>query len=704
VTALLESGREAEPVGSGSGPADHPGPSAGPRRAGLRRALLVGAVVAVAVGARLFWVVHVHNPDGAVLAWGSGLVAQGELDPYAAAVERAEADPVQPDEVRPLPLAVGYGVLYLSGLTLAAADAVGIVDLGAVGDRVALGAPNPLTTVFKLSFLVPELLLAVAASVVSTGAARRVALVLIALNPLVFYAYGQGLPDLWQAAVVMGSLACALVHERRLGPDGEPCGPHRRMPTSGYAYASVALLVLGAFSVKLMPLVLLPGLVVHLWRHPAGRPGRTGRFRAGLVAVTVVSLLVGGLPYLLNELAWLSLTARFEVPMVLGANPVQAIANVAPAPLWSAVTLVAFVWLFARHRQPPDALASWFVVVPLVLAFTAGGVQQFMLWGTVGLLLLAPRAPLPTALLLVGAGAATVYSFVTFPWFDDLLLDGVGVDAPVGGGSALLVGLPGGTGYGAAVAALLVVGTGLAVAVCLAGPDGRLARQLGDEPRRWLAWVAAVVVVALPLALVAATLGKVGLGTGVLTMGELTPPGAVALPTAIPLADPQEVKVPSSALAADAGRWPLRAVTLRAHARTLPSTSRVEVRVESDAGAVATGSMSIAELEPRTELGPVRLDLDRPVPFTAGTVTVSCTPPPDVGRARACDAVFVEGSVGADGRALPEMDLVVAADAGPVTGRLLGGLAAPASGVVVLVAAAAGAVAATTMRRRSARR
>jgi hypothetical protein len=652
----------------------------------MLRHVLIGGVVGLALLSRLFFVFNVYNPDGAVLAWGSALVATGETDPYRAMVLDSANDPVQPDQVRPLPLALGYGAVFVGGAVLAGADLVGVIDLASQTDRAALLAPNPTIAVFKLSYLIPELIVAGCVWYLFEGARRRAALVVLALNPLAFYAYGQGLPDLWQAAVMMVALSLVAAFERT--------------QRQRFAHAAVAVTILGAFAIKLMPLVIAAGVVVYLLRVP-GLRGRSAQ--AALIATAVASVIAGALPYVLNDYAWLSLTARFEVPMVLGSNAIGAVGNVPGAPLWLIAMAASFIWLFLRPQLGPAPLAAWLVVAPALLAFTAGGVQQFMLWGLVALILLATRHPGITIVLLGGVAAATAYSFVAFPWYDTLLTAGIGIDVPVASGGQVLAAMPGGPAFGPVASALLLTGTILAVIVSLTGADSPIAVRLGNHPRRWTAIVAALLVVAVPASLIGATLIKADRGADSLDLARILPAGAVTLPTAISLGTPFVAIVPSSAVSIDGARWPARSVTLIAHPRTLPSEADVVVTLIGADGSEASASMPVAELEPRTELGPVVMRFAAPIVFASGKVVVECLAPGD-GAGRECDDVWLEGSVSVDGDRVPGLVVQVGEDPGAVRSELLGGLVRPANGILLGVALGVAAVVALGSASRASRR
>jgi uncharacterized membrane protein len=221
--------------------------------------------------------------------------------------------------------------------------------------------------------------------------------------------------DLWPAALVAGALAAVLARRERLG-----------------------LAVLGvAAAAKIYPLVLLPPLIVYVWR-------RQGRREAGVaLAAFVAALGVIVLPFALiaPEGLWNSVDRQLGRPLqieslgaslllaakqlgaydpvVVSSHGSQNLSGALPDALATAQTLLqalalVAVWLlFARGPATPERLVG--ACAASVVVFIAFGKvlsPQFLIWLVPVAALVAGRVGLAAAGLL---GAALVTTHLWFP-------------------------------------------------------------------------------------------------------------------------------------------------------------------------------------------------------------------------------------------------------------------------------------------------
>ena len=550
------------------------------RRTSLRIALVVGAAVAL----RVLLASVTANGDGATLAWGSAFAARGYANPYLEVARHAARDPIPLREIYPLSLAQGWVGLYGGAVPLYLGDALGVVDLAGVPDGRDFERSVPLQVLYKSGYVVPEVVIALCVlALVSDRRRRLLALVVVGFGPAMFFAYGQGLPDLWAVAVVMVGLVCI-----RNGLRAWDSGRARL----GWFVAAEAVVAVGGFGTKLMPLVVLAPAAVLVLRDEI----MTRRQRVlGFVAVPLL-LAVGAAPCLLNEVAGLSLWERFEVAGLTRANPISTLTNVPPAPLWMVAVIGASALLCVG---PPTwrRVALWATVVFLALGTVSGGVQQFMLWSVPGLVLGAGLWPRGVALLAAAQGAVTAYTICDFHWYNGLVNRALAPGVPFGEARRTLGGLPFGEVAGPACSALLVAAlVGLAVAVWRSR-GGEPAGERGGGGAAWVLSGLGAVLLALPAsALLAAA-------DGVAAYATPRPRGPGRAPVVrVRAGRPWVGPVLGSGT-------PVNAVTLRTAVTNRPSDAVAVVELVRGDPALAAGALPVWSLDPRSAKGPVTVPL-----------------------------------------------------------------------------------------------
>ncbi len=224
-------------------------------------ALLIGLVLRFGVA------LTTDNPDGQTLAWGSALMATGHANPWAEVVKHPEHDPIPVDQISAVSLAQGPIGVVAGAMPMWVADTVGLIDLGDQpdGSRFQLGELFS----YKVSFLIPEALILTA---LWTGAAtlglspaalasrRRQLTLLWAVNPLIIFSWGQGMPDTWTVAIICWATVL-------MGPMAERATAQGRARL--YAIASFVI-PFGAFGTKMLPIIMLVPFMIFSVFMPLG--------------------------------------------------------------------------------------------------------------------------------------------------------------------------------------------------------------------------------------------------------------------------------------------------------------------------------------------------------------------------------------------------------------------------------------------------
>ena len=159
---------------------------------------VVVALLALGFGLRLWIATTTDNADARTLAWGSSFVATGSATPYRDIVANSDGDPIPLGGIRSLSLAQGYLGVAVGAVPMAIGDQLGLIHLG---DRPELFA-------YKLSYLVPELIILWSiGALLGPRRKRLLGYAAWATTPLMYFTWGQGMPDTWTIAAIMAALA-----------------------------------------------------------------------------------------------------------------------------------------------------------------------------------------------------------------------------------------------------------------------------------------------------------------------------------------------------------------------------------------------------------------------------------------------------------------------------------------------------------------
>lgn len=388
-------------------------------RALVALALLCGLVLRFGVG------LVTQNPDGSTLAWGSALVATGHTNPYQEVVDHPEHDPIPVEQISAVSLAQGPIGVVVGAVPMALANATGLIDIGDQPDGTTFGVGELFA--YKVSFLVPEALIVAAlwvgaAAMVSGGGrrldSRRRQLVLLwAVNPLVVFTWGQGMPDTWTVAVACWA---ALL----MGPLADRAGPDRRLRL----YQLAALLVpIGAFGTKMMPIVMLVPLAVIVARD-ADLAGR--RRSVGLAAA--IGLIVGVAPYVLSQAVRVNVLDRFELNMLNSRLGIPTLHAMPPAH-WSLLIAIAVTLWFMTRSDPRRAVIVWMAVSLITVATMSTIIPHLMFWVGAAILMIGLYRPVVGLAMSGAIGMMVFWHLQTYTWLGNLVTAGLDRSRTVSG-------------------------------------------------------------------------------------------------------------------------------------------------------------------------------------------------------------------------------------------------------------------------------
>ena len=594
-------------------PAPAPAPARGTRAnqgagdrapAGRRRALLVLLCAGFALR---FWIAaSTYNADGATLAWGSAFLAKGYTDPYEAVVRYSVHDPIPLDNIRSLSLAQGYVGVVAGAVPLWVGETLGLTHVGDPPDGDGFGLGELFA--YKLSYLLPDLLIlfCLARMFREDRRKRLLAILVWALNPVVFFAYGQGLPDLWVIAfLLMGYMAI------RHAATGAPGARKVR----AYVLAG-GVVALGTFGTKLLPAPLMLPLIVFLVRErelSARQKATAGAAVGGLV-------LLCALPYLVSDFAWLNVFQRFEffgrrvlkIPVSAGAPDAE---------LAVVVVLGVTIWM-ALGSRPAERFDAWCVVTYVALAVFLGVLAHLVIWALFPLFVLVRRNE--RAVVVLGAGLALYTTWILFfhNWLSGIALRAFDKGLRTGDTYDFVRrSVPFEQLVGAAVVSLLVLGAGYAIVASVRGWDERVGRL---RPLAVGAGVLAVVfALCLPVAsLMAAEVGKATYDTEAAFTRAVQKAGGDTQEATLEF--PRFTSWESEEVAVHRR---VNRVLVTTHSETEPSLDELVVQVRRGRRVLARGSVPIWKAEPQSDRGSVHVALSRTVDLHGTRIRLERLPP-----------------------------------------------------------------------------
>ena len=523
------------------------------------------------------------SPDAATLAWGSAIMAQGHLDPWSEVIDHPEHDPIPLSEIRALSLAQGPLGVAAGAVTMKVADVVGLIELDDQPDGTKFGVGE--LVAYKISYLLPELILAV--SLVSIAGKRRrlAALMAWAFNPLVIFTWGQGMPDTWTVAVCVAALA---ILQRASD------APTRERVRGALMLVSVVV-PLGAFSTKLLPLVILVPIVAVVLSHELLE--RRDRWR--ICGAAAGSVALGALPYVLSAEMRTNVMDRFEVFM-LNSNRGITMLHATPDAQWSMVVVVAVSAWFFIGRPSIERIAGWLCGVVIAISMLSGVLPHLLFWVSVPLLVAFVRAPRIHAAMSVALAVFVTWHLLSYTWVEDLVSKTLGSEWVHTGSpmSVLVQQLPGPASIGAfiATATLATLVVFLWVTCRESGPA-----MTGPISLRWSSVVAGATAAILGLALFLNPVLAAKAGTVVFSEGEHGEPTQFLLEagknwTSEPMSGDERANYAQFKLAH--ATWPTR------------DEIRVDLIDASDR-VQATGSVPVWQAEPQSDRLAAKVELDR---------------------------------------------------------------------------------------------
>jgi hypothetical protein len=541
----------------------------------------------VGFGAR-FWIASTtDNADARTLAWGSGFVATGHFNPYEEIIRHSDGDPIPLGGIRSLSLAQGYIGVAAGAVPMFIADQLGLIDLGEIPDGHRLGLGELFA--YKLSYVLPELMILWSiGALFSSRRQRLLAVAAWATTPLMYFTWGQGMPDTWTIAIVL----LAMVGLRR-------CERAESTRDAVRDYLITATVIAaGSWGTKLVPLVLLVPLVALIARDK--RFENSTRIR--LLGAAAGLQFLFALPYLLSAHLQANVLVRFEFDMLFSQNGIST-ASALHAAQFGLIALIALTgWLLASSNPWPR-VEPWVIGTMLLVTTTSGLITHLMCWAVIAIILLIGHDERSALAAQIAFGLAVAWHLLTYDWLSGFLVFAVSRSYSPGATYSWLRGhIPGLNVAGSAVASALVL------AVIVAG-----ARKF--VPSLHAASTQRVRI---------RTMASLGLATLAISTFAMITAAVVAIADGTPTWDLGYASTPTSQrfyLTDEKGyesspitsTEPISSATLRIATDTQPSLDDIRVRLIRNDMTLATATMPVWQAEPLSDRGPVTFDFDRSV-------------------------------------------------------------------------------------------
>lgn len=618
---------------------DPEGVSASRRRSRRSRAALV-LILFVGLGLRLWVATITDNADARTLAWGSAFVATGHANPYREVVAYSHSDPIPLGGIRSLSLAQGYIGVAVGAVPMWVANATGLIHLGAVPDGHAFRVGEIFA--YKLSYLVPELMILwCLGSLLPQRRQRWIALALWATTPLMVFTWGQGMPDTWTIAFLLGSVVGIRKIER---------AQSARAALAGYA-ATGAVVAAGAWGTKLLPVIMLLPLAVLVARDRRLEI-RQRWMAAGWFAA---AMLLFALPYLLDPYLRANMLSRFEFDMLF-SGPGIATANGLLAAQFGLIAFIAVTGWLVAARNPWRRVEPWLIATLLILTTTAGIITHLMVWALVPIILLTRTDERAAVGVYITTGLAVMWHIMTYDWLSGLVVFAVSRKLLPGGTMQWYKAhIPAVNVLGGAVASALVLGAALAVIRQIRLFHGP-ARPM-QEPLRLQRVM------------------TIGSGLGALMVASLLFTSVVAMSTGQATWDMAYAAYPANQplLLKPGERWVSEPVTepvsasvasLRVDRGTQPSLDRIRVSLERNGKTLASSSRPVWEAEPMSDRGPVRFAFDRRISLLGARIVVERVVSASSDQQKMPAILGLEAVKTAEGIARPDLQLIDADGSG----------------------------------------
>ncbi len=568
--------------------------------------LLVLAIFAFGFTFRLWTAASTYNPDAATLTWGSAFVAQGYGDPYKAVVRYSATDPIPLSRLRSLSLAQGYVGVVAGAVPLWVGEHLGLLHLDDPPDGRRLGIGELFA--YKLSYLPADVLILFCLHRLFRRDRRKrlLAYVIWAANPLSFFAYGQGFPDLWTAAFLLAGFLLVTYAGRDAPPDRK---------WRAYVLAG-GVVALGTFGTKLLPLLLLVALGRLLFGD-----GALDRRRKATAALAVAgSCAVCALPYLFSAFARLNVFQRFEFN-ARSTLEIPVAADTVAAELGLVIMIVVTLW-FLLSADPLERLEAWFVITYLTVAVFLGLLNHLLIWAFAPTLVVVNRNERAAVLLTVAEGLRVFWSVFYFDWLTAVMLRGVHRSAEYGNSIEWVRrAVPFEAIFSGLMASLLVVAVGYAMVSYVRGWRDEVGA------RRAVAWSLAGLAALTPVALVlesvmAADVGPLRYSTEADFTRRAEKRGDDLQDATLEF--PRFSNWESDPVR---GHHEVNYLLLKTHSDTEPSLDDVVARVVRNGRVLARGRIPIWVADPQSDRGPVKIPLSRTVDLEGARIVLERLPP-----------------------------------------------------------------------------
>ena len=564
-----------------------------------RRRIKWMLVVAIIVGLtfRLWMATTTDNADARTLTWGSAFVAQGSTDPYKDVVEFSSGDPIPLGGIRSLSLAQGYVGVIVGAVPLWIGDQLDLIHLGSPPDGHDFRQGEIFA--YKLSYLVPEFLLLAGIFMLLRKPRQRVlGTILWATSPLAFFAWGQGMPDVWTVAfLVWGAV---LVDKAAHATTGAS--------RARWLVAVIATVCVGGFGTKLLPAAwLLPVVVLTV------RDGLMSRRTKAIVLTSIpVIFLIASAPYHISVFMETNVFERFEYDMLFSGAGIPVGSALYPAQ-WGLMILVgATVW-FAVARDPWERAIPYMGVVILIISAMSGVITHLMLWGLAAVLFAVRKNPLGAVTVGFGFAVAAAWHVLSYDWLTGVFASAIDVNFDVGGTVEWLNGhIPMVRTLGGLVSSVLLLSALAMMSAWMFGWSRPV--RLRHAAAAGAVGLTGFVVCLIGAAVIAADTGpavwdfayKAADTDDVIAL----PPGETWTSTPI---DSDEVG---------------NVITFKLHRSTQPSLDELDVAlIDADGERVAGGTIPTWQAEPKSDMGPVAVRLDKNVELDGMRVAITRTGP-----------------------------------------------------------------------------
>ncbi len=561
----------------------HRGEHEGAARQVVRRRLLV-LLLAFGLLFRLWMASTTDNADARTLTWGSAYAASGDVDPYRSIIENPLGDPIPLGGIRSLSLAQGYVGVAVGAVPLWIGEHAGLIDLGDPPDGRSYGLGEIFS--YKLSYLLPEVLLLLCLWALYPEPRKRLlAITIWATTPLVFFTWGQGMPDTWTVVAILAGYL--LLRRTEVAVDGSSA--LRR-------YVGVAAVIsLGALGTKLLPLILFLPYLVLVSRDR--RLDRLGRIAAW--AAVPASLLVFAAPYLVSPYMRANIFTRFEFDMLNSGPGVQVGSALMPAQLSLLILIGATLWLIST-RDTWRYLDAWIITAVLTIGAMSGVITHLLIWLLVPIFLLVRRDETAAVGVAVASGLAVAWHVLTYDWLSGVVAFAIdGVSTPIGGTWEWIhAHVPMDRTVGGAVSSLMLLAVGYGLYVLFRPGQIVVARR-----HLATACAASTVVMVVMLLAVPVIAAETGRSPWAFHHGAFPTDDVLEIPRGGGWISP-EIRTDEVVSAA----------TITIDRSSQPSLDELQLSlVDENDETVTSGQAPVWDLEPRSDLGPVRIDFDRAV-------------------------------------------------------------------------------------------